>query len=87
MMNPDQIAASVDATADALALNLLPAHRPGVLRYFALAASMAELVQGLPLQPHDDPAEAFVPISPATLRPADVRTGPLRRASDPEDRR
>jgi hypothetical protein len=54
----------VDTTAALLGLPLAPEHRPGVLRYFALAAEMAELVNGLPLGRLDEPAEAFVPISP-----------------------
>lgn len=58
--------AYVDATAALLALPLAPEHRPGVLRYFALAAEMAELVNGLPLDTQDEPAEAFVPISPGS---------------------
>ena len=53
-----------DATAALLGLPLAPEHRPGVLRYFALAAQLAELVNGLPLGVQDEPAEAFVPISP-----------------------
>jgi hypothetical protein len=59
--------AYVDATAALLALPLAPDHRPGVLRYFGLAAEMAALVNGLPLSTHDDPAEAFVPIGPGDL--------------------
>jgi hypothetical protein len=47
-----------------LGLPLAPEHWPGVLRYFGLAAEMAALVNGLPLGVHDEPAEAFVPISP-----------------------
>lgn len=57
----------VDATAALLALPLAAEHRPGVLRYFALAAEMAELVNGLPLGTHDEPAEAFTPIAPGDL--------------------
>lgn len=56
--------AYVDATAALLVLPLAAEHRPGVLRYFALAAEMAELVNGLPLDTHDEPAEAFAPIAP-----------------------
>ncbi|HWH85022.1 MAG TPA: AtzG-like protein [Burkholderiaceae bacterium] len=64
-MTPAQIEAYVDAAAAALALPLNPAHRPGVLSYFALAAEMAALVGAHPLAPGDEPAEAFVPIAPA----------------------
>ncbi|RZI94729.1 MAG: DUF4089 domain-containing protein [Rubrivivax sp.] len=56
--------AYVDAVAAALELPLAPEHRPDVLRYFRLAAEMAELVNGLSLTVHDDPAEAFMPIAP-----------------------
>ena len=63
-MTPSEIEAYVDAAAAALKLPLLPPHRPGVLHYFALAASMAELIAAHPLAIADEPAEAFVPISP-----------------------
>jgi len=63
-MTPQQIEIYVDAAASALRLPLQPEHRPGVLRYFALAAELAELLNEHPLGPHDDPAEAFVPMSP-----------------------
>ena len=63
-MTPDEIAAYVDAAAAALQLPLSPLHRPGTLEYFALAASMAEVVAAHPLTLADEPAEAFVPISP-----------------------
>ena len=65
-MTPAQIEAYVDAAAAALQLPLSPAHRPGVLSYFALAAGMAELVGAHPLAITDEPAEAFVPIAPAS---------------------
>lgn len=64
LMEPLQIEAYVDAVAAALGLPLAPEHRPGVLRYFGLAAEMAALVHGLPLSTHDEPAGAFVPIEP-----------------------
>ena len=63
-MTPPEIEAYVNAAAAALNLPLSAAHRPGVLHYFALAASMAELVNAQPLTIADEPAEAFVPISP-----------------------
>jgi len=66
-MNAAQIEAYVDASAEALGLTLATEHRPGVLRYFALASDMADLVNGLPLTVQDEPAEAFAPISPAGL--------------------
>ena len=67
-MTPAQIETYVDAAAAALKLPLAAEHRPGVLNYFALAASMAEVVGAHPLAITDDPAEAFVPISPAGSR-------------------
>ena len=65
-MTEQEIEAYVDASAAALGLPLRADHRPGVLRYFALAAQMAELVHGLPLTTADEPAETFVPIAPPT---------------------
>ena len=67
-MTPAQTENYVDAVAAALQLPLAAEHKPGVLNYFALAASMAELVGAHPLSITDDPAEAFVPISPARTR-------------------
>ena len=67
-MSPVQIENYVAAAAAALQLPLAAEHLPGVLNYFALAASMADLVGAHPLGVNDDPAEAFVPISPAGSR-------------------
>lgn len=63
-MTPEQIAACVDANAAALGLDIAPGHRPGVLRYFALASEMAGLVQAWPLSPQDEPAPVFTPVAP-----------------------
>ncbi|HEY9110074.1 MAG TPA: DUF4089 domain-containing protein [Roseateles sp.] len=63
-LNDARKAAYVDAMATVLGLPLAPEHWPGVLHYFGLAAEMATLVNGLPLGVLDEPAEAFVPISP-----------------------
>ena len=68
-MTPQQIETYVDAVAAATGLPLRAEHRPGVLHYFALAASLAELVNGLELTVADEPAEVFTPIAPE-LRPA-----------------
>ena len=65
-LTAEQVAAAVDAQAAVLGLPLDPAHRPGVLQYYALAASMAELVDGLPLGITDEPAPVFTPVSPGT---------------------
>ena len=40
-MTPEDIEAYVDAAAALMGLPIAPEHRPGVLHYFALAASMA----------------------------------------------
>jgi len=63
-MSPAQVEAYVDAASAILDLNLEAAHRPGVLRYFALAADMAALVDAVPLEPHHEAAVHFTPISP-----------------------
>jgi hypothetical protein len=74
-MERERIEAYVDAAAAALALPLHPEHRPGVLRYFAFAAELAELVMAAPLGPLDEPAPVFAPIAPDELR----RVGTARR--------
>jgi hypothetical protein len=56
--------AYVDAAAATLGLHITAEQRPGVLQFFALAAHMAELVQGLPLQPHDESGNVFHPVAP-----------------------
>ena len=63
-MTPKEIETYVDAAAALLALPIAPGHRPGVLHYFALAASYAALLDAHPLGVGDVPAGAFVPVSP-----------------------
>jgi hypothetical protein len=63
-MTEAEIEAHVDATAAVLGLPLAPEHRPGVVRYFALAAQMAGQVMGLPLGIEDEPASVFLPVEP-----------------------
>lgn len=63
-MRADQIETYVDAAAAALSLDLAEAHKPGVRRYVALAALMAEQVNGLALGIEDEAAPQFVPIEP-----------------------
>ena len=63
-MNDKDIATYVDSAAAALSLPIAPEHRPGVLHYFALAASLADLVNAHPLGTADEPAPAFVPVAP-----------------------
>jgi len=63
-MKDEEVAAYVDAASAALELHIAPGHRPGVLHYFALAASMAELVNAHELTPADEPAPVFTPVVP-----------------------
>ena len=60
-MNHD---AYIDAAAAVLGLKITAEQRPGVVSYFALAAQMAALVQGLPLTPADEAANVFRPVEP-----------------------
>jgi len=71
-MDRESIEAYVDAAAAALDLPLAPAHRPGVLAYFALAAGLAEGVMAAPLGVADEPAPVFTPIGPDDLPAADA---------------
>ncbi len=54
----------VDASAILLGLPITSEQRPGVLRYFAIAATLAEQVMSHPLLPVDEPAAVFVPVVP-----------------------
>ena len=63
-LTPAQIEAAVDAQATLLGVPIAAEHRPGVLRYFALAAQMAELVDGAALTPADESGNVFVPVAP-----------------------
>ncbi|WP_431274434.1 DUF4089 domain-containing protein [Variovorax ureilyticus] len=63
-MTPAQIEAYVDATSAALGLRLRPDHRAGVVRYVALAAEFAAVVDAVPLAPHHESAVAFSPVVP-----------------------
>ncbi|WP_179107029.1 AtzG-like protein [Variovorax sp. KK3] len=63
-MKPAPIESYVDAAAAALDLRLRSDHRPGVLRYFALAAEFAAVVDAVPLDMHDESAVHFVPVVP-----------------------
>jgi len=69
-MTPAQVEAYVDAASGALGLRLRPDHRPGVLRFFALAAEFAALVDGVPLSERDEPATSFVPVALVAPREA-----------------
>ena len=56
--------AYIDAAAATLGLSLTQEQRKGVALYFGLAASMAVLVQGLPLTPADESGNVFTPVAP-----------------------
>jgi hypothetical protein len=56
--------AYIEAAAATLGLPLTQEQRKGVALYFGLAASMAALVQGLPLGPADESGNVFVPVAP-----------------------
>jgi Protein of unknown function (DUF4089) len=63
-------AAYVDAAAATLGLKISAEQRPGVLQFFALTAGMAELVNGLPLEVHDESGNVFVVVPPQGADPA-----------------
>jgi hypothetical protein len=54
----------IDAAAATLGLKITAEQRPGVTRFFTLAADMAGLLEGLPLTPADESGSVFVPVSP-----------------------
>jgi hypothetical protein len=60
----DHHAAYVDAAAQVLGLKIAAEYRPGVLRFFGLAAALAEQVMTLPLDAADEPGNIFVPVEP-----------------------
>jgi hypothetical protein len=55
---------TIDAAAAAVGLKIAAEHRPGVERYYALAAQMAALLEGVPLTPADEPGNVFRPVAP-----------------------
>ncbi len=63
-MNANAQAAYVDAAAATLGLHIAAEHRQGVLTFFALAANMAALVDGLPLTAADESGNVFSPVAP-----------------------
>jgi hypothetical protein len=65
-MSPAALEAYVDAASAAIDLKLDASHRPGVLRYIALAAEMAAQVDAVDLAPHDEAAVHFSPIVPGS---------------------
>lgn len=54
----------VEAAARTLQLPIAATEREAVLRFFALAASMADTVMAVPLSPADESGSVFVPVSP-----------------------
>jgi hypothetical protein len=62
--SPRVIEAAVDAAAALFDLPLAPAHRPGVLRFYALAAEMAQVVLAIPLGRDDESGAVFRPVEP-----------------------
>ena len=63
-MTPEQTEAYVDAAAAALNLSLRPEDRPGVLRFFALAAEFGAVLDAVPLEAHAESAVVFKPVVP-----------------------
>ncbi|MFT4267517.1 MAG: DUF4089 domain-containing protein [Xenophilus sp.] len=63
-MTPQEAEPYVDAAAAVLGLPLRADHRPGVLRYFALAADFAAVVESVPLAPQQESAVSFSPVPP-----------------------
>jgi 1-carboxybiuret hydrolase subunit AtzG-like len=56
--------AYIDAASATLGLKITPEQRKGVATYFALAAVMAEKLEGLPLKAADESGNVFVPVVP-----------------------
>ena len=75
-MERTRVETCVDAMAAALALPLLPEHRPGVLASFELAAAFAELVMAQALRIDDDAAAVFTPLAPGDVPVAGKRRLP-----------
>ena len=63
-MTPEQTEAYVDAAAAVLNLPLRAEDRPGVLRFFALAAEFGAVIDAVPLEAHAESAVVFQPIGP-----------------------
>jgi hypothetical protein len=59
-----ELEAYVEAGAAALGFAIAPAHRPGVLAAFELAAGCAALVNEQVLRPEEEAAPVFAPLGP-----------------------
>ena len=67
-MTPAQVEAYVQASAVALGLPLSPEYRPGVVRFFSIAAEFAAIVDAVPLDTHAESAVHFTPVPPRDAR-------------------
>lgn len=56
--------AYIEAASQTLGLKITAEQKKGVALYFGLAAGMAELLQGLPLDAADEPGTVFRPVEP-----------------------
>jgi hypothetical protein len=63
-LGPQAVEAAVDSGAALLDLPLALAHRPGVLRFYALAADMAQVVLEVPIGRDDESGSVFRPVEP-----------------------
>jgi Protein of unknown function (DUF4089) len=64
MDGPKSNEAAVRAAAQVLKLPIAAEHLPGVLRFYALAAMLAEPVMAMPLGPADEAGNVFKPVEP-----------------------
>jgi hypothetical protein len=62
--DPSAIERHVDASAALIGLKIPRECRAGVVRYFGIAAGLAELVMAHPLTTEDEAAPVFVPVAP-----------------------
>lgn len=68
MNDPERHAAAVDAAARLIGLPISAEQRPGVLQFFALAASMAAVLDAVPLGRDDEPGAVWRPVEPPGAR-------------------
>jgi hypothetical protein len=66
-MERHEVEAYVDAAAAALDLTIAAEHRPAVVHYVELAATMAALVMPFRLGIDDEAAPVFAPIAPTDV--------------------
>ncbi|APZ43273.1 AtzG-like protein [Acidihalobacter ferrooxydans] len=58
-MTPEELDAYIDLTAAQQKLTIEPAWRESVVTFYQLAARMAEVLEGHPLPPEEEPAPVF----------------------------